>query len=102
MPHEDNFRIYNQALTLDEISQNYHAINDRDVITKGLISWWKLDGMGKLAQDSIGGYDGIIYGAKWMNTASHLYTHPGTYEVNLTVWNDYGLHQTISQNIVIS
>ena len=61
-----------------------------------------MDEMGKAARDSIGSNDGNIYGARWINTASHRYNRSGAFQVNLTVWNEEGLNYLISKNITIS
>lgn len=58
----DDVRIYNRALTAEEIYQNYLG----NVTLNGLVSWWKFDeGVGKVVHDCVNGNDGTIYGAKW-------------------------------------
>ena len=53
----DDVRIYNRALSADEILQNYYAIN----CPKDLVSWWKLDETdGTVATDSEGGNNGTL------------------------------------------
>jgi len=97
-------KIYNRALTYDEISQNYNASTsgDDNIVTSGLVGWWRMNEMGKVIHNSKGNHDATIYGAKWINRASHKYNHPGKYQVNLTVWNKDGLNHSISKNILIS
>ena len=58
----DDVRIYNRALTAEEIYQNYLG----NVTLNGLVSWWKFDeGVGKVVHDCINDNDGTIYGATW-------------------------------------
>ncbi len=59
----DDFRIYNKALTEEEIGNLY---NGQD-ITNGLVGHWKFDeGTGAIAGDSSGNNnDGTISGANW-------------------------------------
>ncbi len=55
----DDVRIYNRALTAEEVLQNYRAINDNcGLVTDNLLSWWKLDeGFGSRTHDAwAGGY----------------------------------------------
>ena len=94
-----NVKIYNRALNSTEIQNNY----DGKVTTNGLISWWKINNeTGNIAYDSIGNNNGTIYGANWINQAVHKYSHPGTYQVRLTITNEYGQIHSISKNITIS
>ena len=91
-----NVRIYNRALAGLEIENNFMG----NVTTKGLILWWKLDKAGDVAIDSINGYNGTLYGGKWINFAEHE-CMAGEYEVSLTVWNDRGLSDTIKKKVVV-
>ncbi len=60
----DEVRIYNRALTADEIYQNYLG----NVTTAGLVSWWKFDeGYGNVLHDSVGENHGRIHGAQWID-----------------------------------
>ncbi len=97
-----DFRIYKRVLTSDEIYQNYISTNDNEIVTSDLVGWWKMNEMGKAAIDIIGNNDATVYGAKWINHAEHKYSNPGTYAVELTVWNEEGLSNSISKNITIS
>jgi PKD repeat protein len=94
-------RIYKRALTPDEISQNFNSTSDESIVTNGLVSWWKMKNMGKTTYDIIGNNDGDIFGAKWINRASHKYDQSGTYNVTLTVLNERGLDYSISKNVII-
>lgn len=96
-----NVRIYKRALTPAEISQNYNATSGEDIIKSDLVSWWKMDEMGKTAQDPIGGNEATIFGAKWINGVSHKYNQSGAYQVTLAVLNEKGLDYSISKNITI-
>lgn len=96
-----NIRIYKRALTPDEISQNFNSTSDEDIVTNDLVSWWKMDEIGKTARDYIGDNEATIFGAKWINGASHKYNQSGTYQVKLTVLNEKGLDYSISKNITI-
>ena len=93
--------IYKRVLTSDEISQNSNASSDNNIVTNGLAGWWRMNEMGKIVRDNKGNNDATIYGAKWMNYAEHKYKYPGTYNVNLTVWNEDGLNRSISKNITV-
>jgi hypothetical protein len=56
-------RIYNRALSADEIAENYKG----NVTRNGLVGEWLLDGMsGTVAKDTAGNNDGTIYGATWL------------------------------------
>jgi len=58
----DDIRIYNRALTDEEIKENYNG----NITLDGLVSWWKFDeGVGKIVHDCVNGNDGTIYGASW-------------------------------------
>ena len=96
-----DIRIYNKVLTTDEILQNYNSTSDDNVVSNGLVSWWKMDEMGKTAQDYMGNNEATIFGAKWINDASHKYNQSGTYQVTLTVLNEKGLNYSISKNITV-
>jgi hypothetical protein len=56
----DDVRIYNRALSAEEILQNYRAINgDPGVVTTNLVSWWKFEEIsGSKARDTWGGATG--------------------------------------------
>jgi hypothetical protein len=58
--------------------------------------------MGKKTADFVGENHGEIYGAKWINWANHKYSKSGTYQVNLTVFNERGLKYSITKSIKIS
>lgn len=89
-------RIYNRALTGIEIEDNFIG----NITTKGVVLWWKLDKAGDTVIDNIDGYNGTLYGGKWINYAEYEYI-PGEYEVSLTVWNDDGLSDTVKKKIVM-
>ncbi|KAA0004124.1 MAG: DUF1616 domain-containing protein [Thermoplasmata archaeon] len=55
-------RIYNRALSQQEVKQNYIG----NVTMNGLVAWWKFnEGYGSIAYDSIGNHNGTIYGCNW-------------------------------------
>ena len=58
----DDVRVYNRALSAEEILQNYRAIQgDPGVVTTNLVSWWKFDETsGSKARDSWGGGYGTL------------------------------------------
>ncbi|HEC81736.1 MAG TPA: hypothetical protein ENI42_04865, partial [Thermoplasmatales archaeon] len=92
-------RVYSRALTDAEIKQNFNG----NIVTSGLIGWWKLnEGYGNVAQDCIGGNNGIIYDAKWVRYAEHTYKNPGVYHVTLTVEDVYGVKDTVSKTLVLT
>ncbi len=93
-------RLYNRALNKTEININKNQSNG-DLVSNGLIGWWKLNQTGKYAIDSINGNNGLIKGAAWVNSVSHIYENPGTYTVNLSVIGDRGLTNFISKEIKI-
>lgn len=92
-----DLKIYHRALNDTEIQNNYQG----NVTTDGLVSWWKMNDGGAIAYDSIGTNDGTIYGADWINQAAHTFSHPGSYQVQLTVSNEYGQINSISKTITV-
>lgn len=90
-------RIYNRALNGVEINESYNG----NITTSGLVSWWKIDEIGKTIYDSIQDNDGLIHEARWTNYAEHKYSKSGTYKVQLTVLNEDGQYQTLSKNITV-
>lgn len=90
-------RVYNRPLSSTEIQNNYNG----DVTTNGLVSWWKMNEIGKTIYDSIGGNDGTIYEARWVNFVEHRYSQQGTYKVQLTVLNEEGQNHIITKNITV-
>ena len=93
-----DIRLYNRALTANEIKQNYLG----DVTMKGMIAWWSFnEGYGSIAHDSIGSYNATLYGCQWMHHAVHSYKEAGTYDVTLTVWNEKGLKDEITKEVVV-
>lgn len=95
-------RIYNRALTSDEVIQNYNSSQDEDIVTQGLVCWLKMNEMDKKTTDFVGVNHGDIFGAKWINSANHKYNKSGKYQVNLTVFNERGLKYSIIKSIKIS
>ena len=93
-----DLKIYNRALNSTEIQNNYKG----NIATNSLVSWWKMNEKGNIAYDSIGKNDGTIHGANWINQAVHTYSHPGTYQVKLTITNEYGQIHSVSKYITIS
>jgi|GEM_PF-743345 len=93
-----DLRIYNRSLNSTEIQNNYES----NVSIDGLVSWWKMNEGGTIAVDSIGTNDGTIYGAYWFNQATHRYNHPGSYNVSLTISNEYGQISSIYKTITIT
>lgn len=91
-------RIYNRVLNITEIQDNYNG----NITTGGLISRWKLNDKGDIALDSIGNNNGTIYGANWINQATHKYKKSGTYKVTLTIVNEDGLTDSISKDVTIT
>jgi len=91
-------RIYNRSLNNTEIQSNYIG----NITTNGLISWWKMNNSGNIVNDHIGNNNGTLYGAEWINQARHRYNKSGTYQVKLTISNEYGQINSISKNITIS
>ena len=62
----DEVKIYNSALTIDEINQIYSTTPNIGDGSQSLISKWDLDeGNGNLASDPISGNTGTILGANW-------------------------------------
>jgi len=58
----DDVRLYNRALTANEIKQNYLG----NVTMKGMIAWWSFnEGYGSIAHDSVGSYNATLYGCEW-------------------------------------
>ena len=56
----DDVRIYDRALSTEEIEQLYHEGTD------GLVAHWEFDeSEGNIAYDSVGDNDGNVYGAQW-------------------------------------
>ncbi len=56
----DDVRLYNGALSQQEIQQLYLQGS------QGLLAHWQFDeGQGSVAADSVGGYHGTVYGAQW-------------------------------------
>jgi hypothetical protein len=90
-------RVYNRALSITEIQKNYNG----DVTTNGLVSWWKMNEIGKKIYDNIGDNDGTIHEGQWSNFVEHRYSQPGTYKVQLTVLNGDGLEHIITKNILV-
>jgi len=70
----DEVRIYNRALTQEEIIQLYKGGH----IWKGLVLWLKFDeGTGTTAYDSSGyGNHGTIYGATWTDQSAMILRSP--------------------------
>lgn len=60
----DEVRIYNRALSVNEVLQHYKGIFQDET---GLVGHWTFnEGVGSIAHDTSGqGNDGTIYGAKW-------------------------------------
>ncbi|MCK4428957.1 MAG: hypothetical protein KAU95_01170 [Candidatus Aenigmarchaeota archaeon] len=54
----DEVRIYNRALNLTEIKQNFGSIYNP--IKDGLVSWWSFDGTGCSVKDEIGNNTGSL------------------------------------------
>jgi hypothetical protein len=90
-------RVYNRALNSTEIQNNYNG----DITTNGLVSWWKINEIGKKIYDYIGYNDGTIHEAQWSNFVEHKYSKPGTYKVQLTVLNEDGLEHIITKSILV-
>jgi uncharacterized membrane protein/chitodextrinase len=90
-------RIYNRSLNDIEIQYNY----DGNVTTIGLVSWWKMNDSGDIADDTMGRNNATIHGADWINQVYHKYSRPGTYNVTLTVSNEYRQIDSISKIINI-
>ena len=93
-------RLYDRALNETEIKINNNQSSD-EIVSEGLIGWWKLNHTGKYVIDSIHGNDGLIKGAVWVNSVSHVYQNPGTYTVNLSVLGDRGLTNFMTKEIKI-
>ena len=91
-------RIYNRSLNSTEIQNNH----DGNVTTDSLVSWWKMNDSGDIADDAMGHNNATIYGANWINQVYHKYSHPGNYNVNLTVSNEYRQVHSISKTIIIT
>jgi len=88
-----------KTLSAQEVEENHNG----NTTTESLQSWWKFDeGIGDVAYDSVGGNNVTIYGAKWVNSAEHVYSAPGEYKVTLTVMNEDGLTDSISKKIRVS
>ena len=69
----------------------------------GLVSWWKFDeGHGVMAYDSNGRNHGSIYDLTWTHYLYHQYNSAQTYSVKLTVTDDGGLIDTMTQDITVS
>jgi len=74
----DYIRVYNVALTPDEVMANFYGKNDQ-CVKRGLVSWWKFDeNTGTTASDSWGSNDGTLEdGVAWVtgsSTTSSYYT----------------------------
>ncbi|VVB59221.1 Uncharacterised protein [uncultured archaeon] len=93
-----DMRIYNRTLNGTEIQKNYNG----NITTDGLVSWWMMNDNGKIAYDSMGRNNGIIYGSNQINQASHIYRNPGSYNVRLTITNENGQIDSISKTIIIT
>jgi uncharacterized membrane protein len=93
-----DLRIYNRSLDSDEVLSNYNGF----VNTLGLVSWWKMDTIGDIVIDFTGRNNGTIYGANYINQASHVYNKTGIYNVELTITNQYGQINSISKSIVVN
>lgn len=93
-----DMKIYNRSLNSTEIQNNYNG----NVITNGLVSWWKLNDKENIAYDTMGRNNGTIYGTYKINQAIHKYSHPGTYEVKHTITNEYGQINSCLKIIVIT
>jgi PKD repeat protein len=90
-------RVYNRSLTDLEIQENY----DGNVTTGSLVSWWKMNDGGDIADDTMGRNNATIYGADWINQVYHKYSLPGSYNVTLTVSNEYRQIDSITRTITI-
>lgn len=93
-------RIYNRSLASTEIQNNYD--NTRNPTLNGLVSWWKMNDTGNIAYDSIRHNNGIIYGTNKVYQASHKYSHSGSYQVKLTITNEFGQIDSFMKNILIT
>ncbi len=92
-----DIRIYNRSLNNTEIQNNYNG----NITTTNLVSWWMMNDGGDIANDAMGRYNGTIHGANWINQASHKYSHPGTYNVTLTISNEFRQIHSISKIITV-
>jgi len=74
----DYIRVYNVALTPDEVMANFYGKNDQ-CVKRGLVSWWKLDeNTGTTVTDSWGSNDGTLEdGATWTTSSSTTTTYYG-------------------------
>jgi len=93
-----DIRIYNRSLSRQQILNNYLG----EVSTDGLVSWWSMNHSGPVVVDWVGGNNGTIFGADWVNQAAHKYGTPGTYEVTLTVSNEYRQIHSISKTVIVN
>lgn len=91
-------RIYNQTLNSTEIQENYKG----NITNIGLVSWWKMNDESDIASDAMERNNGIIYGTNRTNQANHKYSRPGSYDVTLTITNEYGQINSIVKNIHIT
>ncbi len=63
----DEVKIYNSALTIEEVNQIYTTTPNIGDGSQNLISKWDLnEGTGNIASDAVGGNTGTILGAYWL------------------------------------
>ena len=74
----DYIRVYNVALTPNEVMANYYGKNDNGA-KRGLVSWWKFDeNTGTTTADSWGSNDGTLEdGATWATGSQASTTYYG-------------------------
>jgi len=74
----DYIRVYNVALTSNEVMANYYGKNDNGA-KRGLVSWWKFDeNTGTTASDSWGSNEGTLEdGATWATGTQSSMTYYG-------------------------